>query len=303
MFVEKPRVGFIGLGSLGEPIARRIAGTFSVIAFDRDPNRGKKLADIASIAGSGAEVGERADLVFACLGPEVDYRAALFGPRGLSHGKRVRTYVHLGTSGPALVQEFASLLEKSNVAFVDGPVTGGPPLARTGSLTAMVSGASESLRHAAPAVVTFATRVIEAGHNAGDAQAVKLVNNAIALTNLTVACEALMVGAKRGLDPAMMLEVINHGSGQNSATLTKVPQQILTRQFNFGASLATVIKDLELFQEEASKLAMPSPISDMALEAFRQALAAGVEVDDLTSVIRPLERMAAVELRPTAPAS
>lgn len=296
MLSDKPVVGFLGLGSLGGPIARRIGSRYPLVVFDRDMRKAENLAGKISVAHSAAEVGSKADLVFACLGPEADYRAALLGPDGLCHASGFGTYVHLGTSGPRLVEEFARKLADCNVALVDAPVTGGPPLARTGQLTAMVSGPEDSILIARPIMEAYASRIIEAGRAAGDAQAVKLVNNAIALTNLAVACEALMVGAKRGLCPEMMLEVINHGSGQNSATLTKVSRQILTRRFDFGATLGTVIKDLELFHEEAHCQGVPDRITQMTLEAFRMAAREGVEIDDLTSVIRPLERTTHIEL-------
>lgn len=294
MTAQPLTIGFLGIGSLGAPIARRIAQKYPLVVHDLNQ---AKLEGIDAVkAGSPQEVADLADMIFACLGTEADHRAALLGGNGLRHGLRVRTYVHLGTSGPPLVEELASELAQNEIGLLDAPVTGGPPLAQDGALTTIASGRAELIAIARPVIATYSERVIEVGPKAGDAQAAKLVNNAIALTNLTIACEALMVGAKRGLHPASMLEIINHGSGQNSATLTKFPRQILTRRFDFGATLATVIKDLELFIEEAQSQAMPAAISGMALEAFRNAARMGVEIDDLTSVIRPFERLAGVEL-------
>lgn len=291
-------IGFLGLGSLGAPIATRLAMARPVVAFDPDPTRFDGLPASIERAKSPSAVGDSADIVFACLAAERHHHDALLGPVGLLHGKRRRLYVHLGTSGSPFVAWLAEVLVKNGIETVDAPVTGGPPKARSGELTSVVSGKPAHLADVREALGLYSNKVVVVDEAPGRAQTLKLVNNAIALVNLVAACEAMVVGARAGLPAGAMLEVINSGSGRNSATCDKVPTHILRGTFDFGASLDVVIKDLELF------LAEPAAVSGAlietcrsALEAYRRAKSEGVEIDDLTAVVRPMERRAGIELR------
>lgn len=293
-----PIVGFLGLGALGAPIACRLASAGPVVAFDPDPTRFDGLHPAVAAASSPREVGDRADVVFACLATESHHSDALLGPAGLVRGTRRTLYVHLGTSGSPFLARLADRLAESGVDTLDAPVTGGPPKARSGELTSIVSGSSACLAVARTAIGLYSRKVVVVDGGAGRAQTLKLVNNAVALVNLVAACEAMVIGARAGLPAEEMLEVINSGSGQNSATLGKVPAHVLPRSFDFGASLDVVIKDLELFLAEPA--ATDGAVTDTcrsALQAYRRAKSEGVEIDDLTAVVRPMERRAGAELR------
>ena len=295
---QAPAIGFLGLGSLGAPIARRLAAVGPVLAFDPDPARFDGLPSDIRPAPSPRAVGDGADIVFACLAAERHHRDALLGPAGLAHGRRRTIYVHLGTSGSLFVAELAAEMGRHGVETVDAPVTGGPPKARSGELTSIVSGEPACLSQVRDAIALYSRKVVAVDGAPGRAQTLKLVNNAIALVNLVAACEAMVVGARAGLPANAMLDVINNGSGQNSATLGKVPAHILPGSFDFGASLDVVIKDLELFLAEPA--AADGALVDTcrsALEAYRRASSEGVEIDDLTAVVRPMERRAKAELR------
>ncbi|MCR4524181.1 NAD(P)-dependent oxidoreductase [Bosea sp. 47.2.35] len=290
-------LGFLGLGSLGAPIARRLALAGPIVAFDPDPARFDGLPAAIERAASPAETGDRADIVFACLAAESHHLEALLGSAGLIRGRRCRIYVHLGTSGSPLLARLAKSMAEAGIETVDAPVTGGPPKARSGELTSIVSGKPECFSAIRGAIDLYSRKVVGIDGPPGRAQTLKLVNNAIALVNLVAACESLVVGAKAGLPIDAMLEVINNGSGQNSATQAKVPAHIVPRSFDFGASLDVVIKDLELFlAEPAANEGAVVDTCRSALQAYRRAKAEGVEIDDLTAVVRPMERRAGAEL-------
>lgn len=292
-----PVIGFLGLGALGAPIAQRLAGVGSIVVFDPAPARLLGFQAGIERLDSPKDVADRADIVFACLVEERHHRDALLGSDGLRHGRRCKHYVHLGTSGSPFIEELDRRLSAEGITTVDAPVTGGPSKARTGDLTTIVSGIAESVEFVREAMSRYSNKIVVAGDKPGRAQTLKLVNNAIALTNLVAACEAMVIGAKAGIAADMMLDVINSGSGQNSATLDKLPHQILTRSFNFGATLAVVIKDLELFlAEPAARATTLTDTCRNTLQAFRRARDEGVEIDDLTAVVRPMERRAGVEL-------
>jgi len=281
---------------MGGPMAARLAAMGEVIVFDTRP---EAVAPFANIATSAADVAAQADIVFACLTDPDDYRLAVLGPDGLLQGGRMRHYVHLGTSGPPLVVELAQGLARRDIAVLDAPITGGPGRARDGSLTAMVAGPAESLALALPLLRAFASTIVNLGLQPGAAQTMKLINNAISLANLAVASEAMLLGAKVGIPAEAMLAVINHGSGQNSATLTKIPNHTLTRGFDYGGSLHVVIKDLELFVANAGAAGAPSRLTQAVLAAYHAARAEGGPGDDVTTVIRPMERASGVELHAT----
>ena len=217
-----PSVGFLGLGAIGAPIAERLLRQRGALAvFDVRPQALAPFAGRADIARSPAEVADRADIVFACITSADDYRQAVLGRDGILRGERMRTYVHLGTSGAALVRGFAEELAARGIATLDAPMTGSPPRARTGSLTAMVAGARPGFDLVEPLMRAYASKIVYLGDRIGAAQVMKTVNNAISLANFAIASEAMIVGAKAGIAPEAMLEVLNAGSGQNSATLTK----------------------------------------------------------------------------------
>lgn len=292
-----PAVGFIGLGAMGGPMATRLAAVANLMVHDIRP---EACAGFANRAASPAEVAEHADIVFACLTDPAQYRAAVLGPTGLVRGGRMRHYVHLGTSGRDLVGELAEGLIPT-AQTLDAPITGGPARAGLGTLTVMAAGPADSFAAAAPLIRALATTLVNLGPNVGAAQTMKLINNAISLTNLAIASEAMLLGAKSGIPAEAMLEVLNNGSGQNSATLTKIPNNILPGRFDFGGTLHIVIKDLELFIANAAAEATPNRLAAATLQAYREALAHGAPADDVTTVIRPMERAAGTELRRSKP--
>jgi 3-hydroxyisobutyrate dehydrogenase-like beta-hydroxyacid dehydrogenase len=291
-------IGFLGLGAIGEPIATRLSGgNHKLVVFDVRREAVEPFAEVAEVAASPKAVGDRADIVFSCLASADAHRDALLGPRGLIHGKRVRTYVNLGTTGASLVRELGDAMEAHRIATVDAPVTGGVGRARNGTLTTMAAGDRSAFDAAVPLMQLYASKIVWLGTRLGSAQVMKLVNNAVSFANLAAACEALLVGAKSGLDPVAMLEVLNSGSGQNSATLMKIPSDVLTGKFKFGGSLAIVIKDYKAFLEEAEALGIEPSIGQAVLETYIAALALASESGDVTEVIRPMEIAAGIELR------
>jgi 3-hydroxyisobutyrate dehydrogenase-like beta-hydroxyacid dehydrogenase len=290
--------GFLGLGAIGRPMAEQLGAVADLVVHDRRP---EACAGFAAVAGSPAELAERCDIVFGCLVDADDYRAAVLGPDGLIRGSRLRHYVHLGTSGRTLVTTLASALAERGIVLLDAPMTGGPPRARAGTLTAMVAGDPAALAIAEPLMRAYASKIVTVGDRPGAAQTMKVINNAVSLCNLAIASEAMLAGAKAGIPATTMLEVLNSGSGQNSATLTKIPDHVLTGGFDYGGSLHIVTKDLQLFIEDAMNLGTGAGLTEAVLQCYRLAAAQGDVHDDVTTVIRPMERACGTELRARKP--
>jgi 2-hydroxy-3-oxopropionate reductase len=294
-----PTIGFIGLGAMGLPMTRcLLRAGFAVVGWDIRDQPLRQLGNQITVASSAREVGDRADIVLACL-PTLDaYRAAIAGEAGLCAGTRLRSYIHLGTTGAALVAELAAALSP-RVALLDAPITGGVAKATEGTLTTIAAGGPETLAAVRAVLDAYSARIVAVGETPGAAQVMKLVNNIMSLTSLAVACEAMLVGAKAGLDPRLMLEVLNHGSGQSNATLTKIPLHVLPRSFDFGGSLGISLKDSGQFLQEAEAAGLSVEICRAVAAAYHRAAAQEGTAADMTAVIRPMERAAGFEMPAT----
>jgi 3-hydroxyisobutyrate dehydrogenase-like beta-hydroxyacid dehydrogenase len=294
-------IGFIGLGSIGAPMAERIVQAgHRVHVYDIRPEAMAPFRGRAEFAASPRTMADQVDTVLGCLASSDSFREAVLGPDGIVAGRRNRQYLHLGTNGAAVVQELAAGLQKAGTATLDAPMTGGRQRAQLGTLTVMASGPQALFSAAEPLLSCYASKVVYLGPSVGAAQVMKSVNNMLSLTNLVAACEALVVGAKAGLDPETMLDVINHGSGQNTATSNKVPRNILPRSFDFGGSLAVVMKDIGVFIDHAAASGIPTPVCDLVRQIYRTAIQDGSAADDITTVIRPMEKLAGVTVQSRA---
>lgn len=291
-------IAIIGLGAIGRPMAERIAGAgLPLVVCDVRDAAVAGLPETVVRAASPEDAANRAEIVLACL-PSIDsHRKALLAPGGAIHGKRVRVYIHTGTTGSALVNELAAAFGARGAATLDAPMTGGVPRARAGTLTVMASGPQAAFAAAEPFLNAYASTIVYLGERLGAAQVMKLINNQLSAANLAIAAEAMVLGAKAGLDPEQMIAVLNAGTGQNSATLTKIPEHVLTRGFDYGGAMYITDKDLCAFAEEAEALEMPIPLGDAVRRLYREAAAA--KTDDITTVARYFERLAGVELPKT----
>lgn len=289
-----PVIGFVGLGAIGRPIAEKLRDHgLRMVVHDILPERTEGFAETA---GSAADVAGRSDIVFACLPSIASYKSAALGPGGLVEGGKPVIYVHLGTTGAAVFRELEAALEKRGLRCLDAPITGGAPRARLGTLTSIVSGPSAAFERCADAISSYASKIVYLGPQSGAAQLLKLINNMLSATNLAIAAEVLVLGAKAGLTPAQMLEVLNEGTGQNSATLTKVPDHILTRRFDYGGSMEITLKDTLAFLAEAEALGLVTPVSRVVRQVYLAAAEAGARDGDMTEVIRHMEAQAGVEV-------
>ena len=288
-------VGFIGLGAIGSPMAERLvqAGE-DVVVYNRTISKTARFRGRAKIAASPAMTADAADTVFVCVTTAEFYRDVVLGPLGIVHGSRAKTYVHIGTNEAAFVEELAAQLYARGILTLDAPMTGGVESAANGTLTVMASGPHEAFSRVEPFLKHYAKKIMFLGERIGAAQVMKLVNNVISAGNLAVACEALVLGRKSGLDPAVMLEVINNGSGQSNATLTKIPAHILTRKFSYGATLGPAITILEALAIEGKLHDVPVPLAGAIIASLRAAAAEEGGTADVTRIIRPMERAAGV---------
>jgi 3-hydroxyisobutyrate dehydrogenase-like beta-hydroxyacid dehydrogenase len=290
--------GFVGVGHMGGPMATRLLNAGSkVIICDTDEQAVASLVALgAQKAVSAAEVANRVDCVFLSLPTPDIVKLVALGQHGVSEGTKAKTVVDFSTIGPRAASAVAEGLAKHNIAYVDAPVSGGVSGARAGTLAVMVSCPKE-LSSRLQAILSLFGKVFHVGESAGQAQTVKLANNLLSATAIAVSSEAMVMGAKAGLDPKIMLDVINAGSGRNSATQDKFPRSILPGTFDYGFGTGLAYKDVRLCIDEAESLGVPMVVG----AAVRELLAVTNSIyggeSDYTSICKVVESWAGVAVR------
>lgn len=285
-------LGFVGTGKMGAPMARRLmdAGHTLTVYDIRDEAAAALIARGATKARSSREVADRADIIFFSLPEPEDVRGEAIGAQGVIKGERAKILVDLSTTGRPATLVVAEALAQKQIAMVDAPVSGGVAGATKGTLAVMASGAPAALERVRPLLANFG-RLFVIGEQPGMAQVMKLANNLLSATSLAVASEAVVMGMKAGLDPKLMIEVINAGTGRSSATETKFPQSILTRRFAYGFATGLMNKDVRLCLEEARALGSPMSVGE-AVRAIWQAAMRELGPDsDYTEIFRYLEQL------------
>jgi 3-hydroxyisobutyrate dehydrogenase-like beta-hydroxyacid dehydrogenase len=195
-------------------------------------------------------VASQAETVLLSLPTPAIVREVALGAGGVIEGTKVKTLIDLSTTGSRVAREVAAALAAKHIALADSPVSGGVAGAVKGTLAVMVACPAALYERLRPLLAHFG-KVFHVGERPGMGQTMKLANNLLSTTALAVTSEAIVFGVKSGLDPKVMVEVINAGSGRNSATQDKFPRSILPRTFDFGFSTGLAFKDLKLCLEEA----------------------------------------------------
>ena len=290
-------LGFLGLGQMGGAIAERLVGGDTRLhVFDPSADALARFRDLGAIGHSSASsVAANAPIVFACLPePKISDRVA---DELVASPGALRLYVEMSTIGRQTVIGIAERLGARGVTVVDCPVSGGPAGARAGTLATMAAGPRAALDELRPLLARVGNSPFEIGETPGLGQMMKLVNNIMAIANQTITFEALVLGAKGGLDPDLMVEVINKSTGRSVASETIVPKAVLPRSFDFGARLAVPYKDLALGLAEAEALGVPMWTSETARQVWRVALGQGMGGEDYSALIKLMEGWAGTEVR------
>ncbi|OBH40620.1 NAD(P)-dependent oxidoreductase [Mycobacterium mantenii] len=288
-------VGFIGLGNMGFPMAcRLIQEKHDVVAFD---TRSEALERVVALgarpASSPKEVADHAETVLASLPTPGASLGVATGVGGVIEGSRVRRYVDLSTVGSQMAVQIHGVLARRNIVGMDSPVSGGVGGAQKGTLALMVSGPRDEFA-VVRTVLEALGRPLYVGDKPGSAQTMKLANNILAANVLAATAEVVVMGVKAGLDPGVMIEVLNAGSGATSASRDKFPRAILPRTFDYGFATGLMLKDVRLYLDEARALGVPAEVAETTGRLW-EALARDEGPDsDFTTVIKPFERAAGV---------
>src|SRR5476651_2834582 len=288
-------IGFIGLGKMGYPMARRlIEAKHQLVVFDQRKEAVDKLAALGAVAASSPkDVADRAETVLASLPSLQASLEVATGAGGVIEGKKVKRFVDLSTVGSEMAVRIHDILAKENIVQIDCPVSGGVGGAEKGTLAVMVSGPKADFETVKPALGVIG-KVFFIGEKPGSAQTMKLANNLLSATAVAATCESVVMGVKSGLDPAVMIEVINAGSGMNTASRDKFPRSILPRTFDFGFATGLMVKDVRLCLDEMKSLGLSMEVAEAVGRLWEVVIRDMGPESDFTSAIKPIEKAAGV---------
>jgi 3-hydroxyisobutyrate dehydrogenase-like beta-hydroxyacid dehydrogenase len=293
--IQHMDIGFIGLGNMGQPMARRlIAAGHKLIVYDtRNDAVAPLVAMGAQVASSPADVADRVETVMASLPSlQISEKVAL-GEGGVIQGKRIKRFIDLSTTGATVAAKIAAGLARKNIVQIDCPVSGGVGGASKGTLAVMVSGPKAEIDLVKNVLAVFG-KVFVIGEQAGMAQTMKLANNFLSATAMAATSEAVAMGVKAGLDPTVMIDVINAGSGRTTASDGKFPQAILPRTFNYGFATALMLKDVRLCVEQAKSLNVPNSVMSAVLDQWETTNKEFGGDSDFTAIVKMIEQRAGV---------
>jgi 3-hydroxyisobutyrate dehydrogenase-like beta-hydroxyacid dehydrogenase len=291
-------LGFVGVGRMGGPMTERLlAAGYGVVVYYKSQEATSRLAAKgAQVAASAKAVADRCEIVLTSLPTPEILQAVMLGPDGVSSGSTVKTVIDASTSGPKAAAQVAGGLAEKGIDWVDCPVSGGVKGAVAGTLAVMVSCKPEKLAQVEPILGNFG-KVFYTGSRPGQAQVAKLANNILAAGVMVMTSEVMAMGVKAGLDPQTLLDIIQAGTGRNSAAGDKFPRNVLPGTFDLGFAVGLSYKDVRMCVDEAEALGVPM----VAGAAVRQMLAITVAKygadSDFTNVAKVLEEWAGVQIR------
>jgi 3-hydroxyisobutyrate dehydrogenase-like beta-hydroxyacid dehydrogenase len=227
--------------------------------------------------------------------PDIVLKVAT-GPDGVIEGKKVKRFVDLSTTGSVMAQRIFKLLGEKNIVQIDAPVSGGVRGAEKGTVAVMASGPRADVEAVEPALKVIG-KFFYIGEKSGAGQTMKLCNNVLSAAATVATSESMVTGVKAGLDPRVMLDVINASSGRSTATEQKFPEVVLPRKFNQGFTAGLMKKDVDLFLSEAKALGVPVQTCEAVAALLTLTCDELGPETDLTTVVMPIEKRAGVEVR------
>ena len=292
------RVGFIGLGQMGRPMAEHVlAAGFELVVHNRTRARAEPLAaQGAAVADSPAEVAAACDLLLSCLPGPSDVERVYLSERGvLGQARAGQVLCDMSTIDPQTHRRIAATAAERGADYLDAPVSGGTSGAREGTLAIMVGGPAEAFERARPVFDAMGKSVYHVGP-VGAGATVKLVNQMMAAVSSLAAVEGLVLGTKAGIDPDLLVEIISSSSGM-SRSFGGIAPNVLKRHFEPGFTIDLMHKDVSLAIQMARQLGVRVLAGSLAEQLIQEARGAGLGDRATYALVQPLERVAGVEVK------
>ena len=259
--MKPEKLGFIGLGQMGCPMAKNIAkGGFNLAVYDKAGTQ-ERAPEGTDIIGDTAALAAACDTIFLSV-PDGKVSLSVINEIIVTNVRRATVIIDLSTIGPAAAREANALCKAADITYMDAPVSGGQAGARAGTITIMMAGDKATKSAHDDILYAFAKNPFHVGEEPGQGQTVKILNNFLSGTAMVASTEAVLYGLSQGLDMKTMLDVINVSTGQNTATADKFPNRILTETFDAGFATALLTKDVDLFVENAKAAGTPTRVAD-----------------------------------------
>jgi 3-hydroxyisobutyrate dehydrogenase len=270
------RIGFIGMGNMGVPMAANLVrGGYQVTAHDIALERARDFATAhnAHAAETLAALGRDCDLIITMLPSGREVRQVLLEADGGALVRNLRAgsiVIDMSSADPVGTRALGEELAASNIKLVDAPVSGGVPRAKDGTLAIMIGGNADAVATAKPVLSKMGAKLFDVG-GLGCGHAMKALNNFLAGTSFAAASEALRVGRTFGLDPAVMIDVINVSTGRSFPTDLVIKQHVLSGTFATGFALGLLAKDVRIAADLASQIGTDAPIGRMICDLWAEA--------------------------------
>lgn len=295
-------VGFIGLGNMGWPMARNLAKAgYTLRVHDRDAARAARFAAEhgGTAATTAADAGRDVDLLITMLPAGGDVRDALLGADGAAETlKAGAIVVDMSSSDPVGTRELGAELAKRGVTLIDGPVSGLVPRAEAGTLTIMLGADDErALAAATPVLERLGERLVRIG-SLGCGHAMKALNNLVAATAFTATAEALIAGKRFGLDPTVMIDVLQSSTGRSFHSQMTFPEHVLTRKFASGFTLGLLVKDVGIAADLCKAVGVESPVADLVRRLWTEGRDELGADQDNSAIVKRWERLRGTVLEP-----
>ena len=294
------KVGFIGLGAMGGPMALNLAKAgFALVVHDIDETKTEPLkARGAEVAASAQSVAASADRTIVIVETTEQAESVIIGAHGIIRGARPGHIVLcMSTIDPFAAQSFADRLASLGIAMLDAPVSGGTGRAQTGELSVIAGGGAEVFAQCQDLFGAMGSRSFHVGP-LGSGLAMKLVNNMLVQVNTVAVAEAMVLGVKAGLDPQTIYEVVRVSTGASAAWELRVPR-ILAGDFEPGGTIDISYKDQELETAFAKRLGVPLLLANLTQQIYQMARAQGLNKQDGAAVVKIFEQMAGVSVKGT----
>lgn len=292
------RIGYIGLGNMGGPLARRLALSHPLLVYDRST---AACDGFDEVADSAADLAARCDVICLCLPETAHVEDLLFGPEGIAGALKLGTVIVDQTSGdPIASRALAARLAAQGVEMIDAPVSGGPEGANAGTIAILVGGSEALFARVAPLLRAISPNVIHAG-DFGTGYVAKLANNMMFSAQRLVAFEVVAMAARNGLDPKKAVEILMKGSARNFFLEHTMAPRVLTGRLDSGFTLGLAHKDVRLATELGIASDVPMPLGNLVRDFYTACINELGRDAQVNEVARIVDRMSGTQVVPQEP--
>lgn len=294
------KVGFIGLGIMGRPMAKNLAKAgYELVVFDFNKEAVDDLVSCGAVAAaSGKEVASQVEVVITMVPNSPHVRAAVLGENGVAEGAKAGTVViDMSSIDPTESKAIGAELAKFGIDMLDAPVSGGEPKAIDGTLSVMVGGKKELFDKYYDMLMVMAGSVVYVGE-LGSGNVAKLANQIVVAVNIAAVSEALTFAKKAGTNPELVYQAIRGGLAGSTVMDAKAPM-MLGRNFKPGFRIELHIKDLNNALNAAHAISSPVPLTGQMMEIMQGLKADGYEKEDHSSIVKYYEKIANTTVEPS----